>query len=175
MCLSYFVWYNRIVRDVSVREIKMRLYSLLWNTDTTFSITVAKRSIVIHSTEGGQPRIACADIIPFNRPANTMYELRFLAVDYVRYVYPNPGSVKSTSGLHPSQLVWIHLRTGCAAYMYPILTCFHWLPKVEEYCFVHVRAPKKGILRIIQRYVFLISQRKHMLWSLIRTVSTRRF
>lgn len=54
------------------------------NANVEGEFAVAKRSIVIHSTEGGQPRIACADIVPFNRPANTMYELRFLAVDYVR-------------------------------------------------------------------------------------------
>lgn len=50
------------------------------NLEGEFAVT--KRSIVFHETNGGLPRIACADIIPFERQDNTIYVLRFLFVDH---------------------------------------------------------------------------------------------
>lgn len=50
-----------------------------------YSISAAKRSIVIHAANGQGERIACADLIPYGENVKS-YELSFLAHNYDRFV-----------------------------------------------------------------------------------------
>ena len=64
----------------------MPLYNNLVYTHL-FYFLVMKRSIVIRHADQGDSPIACANILPYGRQPDTIFELRFLRMDHFsRYV-----------------------------------------------------------------------------------------